>query len=214
MQQRIILLLDEPGLSLHARAQEDLLRYFEQELKGDHQVLYTTHSRFMVDVKHFERVRIVQDKTIESDAALGPEEQAFEATPESGALKANALPGGWQRLAVRAVKGAGLAFIGAKRRPLIEAADGPGAGFKQEGQSGSISMTSTALCQRQIDGPGVSGYMAGATDMKCDSGGLWSLLPAFLQCAGAHVAKRFTRPLRTAARHRGGKIVICYLMFP
>ncbi|MGB6875872.1 MAG: AAA family ATPase [Candidatus Acidiferrales bacterium] len=75
MQQRIILLLDEPGLSLHARAQEDLLRYFEQELKGDHQVLYSTHSPFMVDVKHFERVRIVQDKTIDSDAALPPEEE-------------------------------------------------------------------------------------------------------------------------------------------
>ena len=71
-QQRIILLLDEPGLSLHARAQEDLLRYFEEELKGDHQVLYSTHSPFMVDVKHFERVRIVQDRTIDSDAVLPP----------------------------------------------------------------------------------------------------------------------------------------------
>jgi hypothetical protein len=29
----------------------------------------------MVDVKHFERVRIVQDKTIDSDAALPPEEE-------------------------------------------------------------------------------------------------------------------------------------------
>ena len=31
--ENIILLLDEPGLSLHAKAQADLLRYFEEELK-------------------------------------------------------------------------------------------------------------------------------------------------------------------------------------
>src|SRR5438445_2235437 len=37
---------------------------------------------------------------------------------ESGALKANALPGGARRLAVRAVKGAQFAFIGAKRETL------------------------------------------------------------------------------------------------
>jgi hypothetical protein len=73
--ERIILLLDEPGLSLHARAQEDLLRYFEEELKGDHQVVYSTHSPFMVDVKHFERVRIVQDKTIDSDEVLPPDQE-------------------------------------------------------------------------------------------------------------------------------------------
>jgi hypothetical protein len=37
---------------------------------------------------------------------------------ESGALKANALPGGARRLAVRAVKGAQFAFIGANRETL------------------------------------------------------------------------------------------------
>src|ERR1700674_5185290 len=39
-------------------------------------------------------------------------------TAESGALKANALPGGARRLAVRAVKGAQFAFIGAQRETL------------------------------------------------------------------------------------------------
>lgn len=32
----MILLLDEPGLTLHAKAQADLLRYFEEELKPHH----------------------------------------------------------------------------------------------------------------------------------------------------------------------------------
>src|SRR6266480_1911742 len=39
-------------------------------------------------------------------------------TAESGALKANALPGGARRLAGRAVKGAQFAFIGAERETL------------------------------------------------------------------------------------------------
>ncbi len=66
----IILLLDEPGLFLHGRAQEDLLRYFDEELQGKHQVIYTTHSPFMVDASKFQRIRIVQDKGIEADAPL------------------------------------------------------------------------------------------------------------------------------------------------
>ena len=61
----LILLLDEPGLSLHAKAQADLLRYFEEDLKTRHQLIYTTHSPFMVDPQHFDRVRIVQDLSIE-----------------------------------------------------------------------------------------------------------------------------------------------------
>ena len=73
--QHLILLLDEPGLSLHARAQGDLLRYFEEELKPHHQLLYTTHSPFMVDSRHFNRVRIVQDLSIEAASDDLPEEQ-------------------------------------------------------------------------------------------------------------------------------------------
>lgn len=68
----MILLLDEPGLSLHGKAQEDLLRYFESEIASNpkHQLIYTTHSPFMVDPRHFERVRIVQDKGIDTDEQL------------------------------------------------------------------------------------------------------------------------------------------------
>jgi len=64
--QKVILLLDEPGLFLHAKAQMDLLNYFEVEIKDQHQLIYTTHSPFMVDPKHYERVRIVQDLSIDS----------------------------------------------------------------------------------------------------------------------------------------------------
>ena len=63
----IILLLDEPGLILHGQAQRDLLRYLEDESKTGHQVIYTTHSPFMVDPRRLDRVRIVEDKSMETE---------------------------------------------------------------------------------------------------------------------------------------------------
>jgi AAA15 family ATPase/GTPase len=63
----LVLLLDEPGLSLHAKAQADLLRYFEEQLRPHNQVVYTTHSPFMIDPRHFERVLVVQDASIDAD---------------------------------------------------------------------------------------------------------------------------------------------------
>jgi predicted ATP-dependent endonuclease of OLD family len=57
----VVILLDEPGLNLHGRAQGDLLRYFDEKLKPTHQLLYTTHSPFMVPADHIERIRTVED---------------------------------------------------------------------------------------------------------------------------------------------------------
>lgn len=58
----VVLLLDEPGLSLHGKAQGDLLRFFEEKLAPHHQIIYSTHSPFMVPASAFDRVRIVEDK--------------------------------------------------------------------------------------------------------------------------------------------------------
>jgi predicted ATP-dependent endonuclease of OLD family len=57
----LILLLDEPGLTLHGKAQADLLRYFEEKLAPDHQVIFSTHSPFMVPADNFPSIRIVED---------------------------------------------------------------------------------------------------------------------------------------------------------
>lgn len=67
-----VLLLDEPALSLHARAQGDLLRYFEERLATRYQLLYTTHSPFMVDPKNILRVRTVEDHWIEPKEGEDP----------------------------------------------------------------------------------------------------------------------------------------------
>lgn len=56
-----IILLDEPGLTLHGKAQGDLLRYMVERLLPDHQVIFTTHSPFMVPMNRLGDVRIVED---------------------------------------------------------------------------------------------------------------------------------------------------------
>ena len=58
----VVLLLDEPGLSLHGKAQGDLLRFIDDKLAPFHQVIYSTHSPFMVPADKLQRVRIVEDK--------------------------------------------------------------------------------------------------------------------------------------------------------
>jgi predicted ATP-dependent endonuclease of OLD family len=64
---QIVLLLDEPGLSLHGKAQADLLRYFKEKLAPSHQVLYTTHSPFMVPQENLLACRTVEDEIVQRD---------------------------------------------------------------------------------------------------------------------------------------------------
>lgn len=52
-----VLLLDEPGLYLHARSQGDLLKHFRDDF--DNQIIYSTHSPFMVPVHDLSSVRTV-----------------------------------------------------------------------------------------------------------------------------------------------------------
>lgn len=61
-----VILLDEPGLTLHGKAQGDLLRYIVERLLPDHQVIFTTHSPFMVPMDRLADVRIVEDVIVET----------------------------------------------------------------------------------------------------------------------------------------------------
>src|SRR5258708_2754853 len=58
-----ILLLDEPGLFLHALSQADLLRHFSTDFNN--QIVYTTHSPFMVPTENLDAIRTV---SIDQDA--------------------------------------------------------------------------------------------------------------------------------------------------
>lgn len=65
---KAIILLDEPGLTLHGKAQSDLLRYIESRILPEHQVIYTTHSPFMVPAQRLADVRVVEDVVDDRDS--------------------------------------------------------------------------------------------------------------------------------------------------
>lgn len=68
--QDVILLLDEPGLNLHAKAQFDFLEFVDDRLATNHPVIYTTHSPFMLQPKKPERAKLVKDDS-DRDEAVG-----------------------------------------------------------------------------------------------------------------------------------------------
>jgi ABC-type ATPase involved in cell division len=65
LNRQMVLLVDEPGVSLHARAQEDVLKVFE-DIKDKIQVIYTTHSPHLVEINKLHRVLAVQRDDLDS----------------------------------------------------------------------------------------------------------------------------------------------------
>lgn len=61
-----IVLIDEPGGSLHARAQEDVIKVFE-DIKEKVQIIYTTHSPYLITLKTVYRLLAVQRANEEDD---------------------------------------------------------------------------------------------------------------------------------------------------
>lgn len=62
MHKNAILLLDEPGLSLHPTGQLNLVNFLNN-LKKSNQVIYSTHSPFLIDGDHLESVRgVIENK--------------------------------------------------------------------------------------------------------------------------------------------------------
>jgi predicted ATPase len=74
-----VLLLDEPGLHLHPHSQADLLAHFEKDFGN--QIIYTTHSPFMVPTHRLDSVRTASlgetSGTTVSNAAEGDERTLF-----------------------------------------------------------------------------------------------------------------------------------------
>jgi hypothetical protein len=64
-EKQLVLLVDEPGVSLHARAQEDVLKVFE-DIKDKILVIYTTHSPHLVEINKLHRVLAVQRDDLDS----------------------------------------------------------------------------------------------------------------------------------------------------
>jgi hypothetical protein len=68
---RVIILLDEPGLSLHGDAQKHLLRFIFDRLGHSQQVIYTTHSQHMIDPTAYDKLRAVEDRATRSNPDIG-----------------------------------------------------------------------------------------------------------------------------------------------
>lgn len=54
-----IIVMDEPGVYLHPNAQREIVKLFNELIKRDNQIIYTTHSPFMLDTNALQNVRAV-----------------------------------------------------------------------------------------------------------------------------------------------------------
>ncbi len=76
-----VILLDEPGLHLHAAAQRDLLLRLKAYAR-ENQLIYTTHMPFMIDMERLDNIRICTESkqngtTVSSDLYAADEHARF-----------------------------------------------------------------------------------------------------------------------------------------
>ena len=58
-EQNTFILVDEPGLYLHAKAQKDVLRVFEKLSKDGSDIIFSTHSPYLLDSERLDRIRLI-----------------------------------------------------------------------------------------------------------------------------------------------------------
>lgn len=59
-----VILIDEPGLYLHAKAQKDLLKVLKEH-SSSHPVVFSTHSPYLIEVNNLESIRLVEKRNNE-----------------------------------------------------------------------------------------------------------------------------------------------------
>lgn len=84
----VIVLLDEPGTSLHGDAQHEFVDYIFSELGASKQTIYTTHSQHMVDPARYEKLRAVHDRASREN----PDQGVVVTLPSLSADRATILP--------------------------------------------------------------------------------------------------------------------------
>jgi predicted ATPase len=84
----VVVLLDEPGTSLHGDAQIEFVEYIFNELGASKQTIYTTHSQHMVDPSRYEKLRAVYDRATRESPDLG----VLVSLPSLSADRATILP--------------------------------------------------------------------------------------------------------------------------
>jgi hypothetical protein len=54
-----VILIDEPGVHLHAKAQREILKILESKIVTESQVIFSTHCPYLIDPRRLDRVRLV-----------------------------------------------------------------------------------------------------------------------------------------------------------
>lgn len=78
-----VILIDEPGLYLHAKAQEDILKHFEELCKKDKntKIIFSTHSPYLIDIENLGRVLLIEknnkNETIIEKSHTGARTETF-----------------------------------------------------------------------------------------------------------------------------------------
>lgn len=63
----ILFLLDEPASNLHAKAQEELLKSFDKVTKNGNQIIYSTHSHYLINPMWLDQTYIVSNQATNYD---------------------------------------------------------------------------------------------------------------------------------------------------
>lgn len=95
-EKNVIFLLDEPGVNLHVNAQRELLKLFDELAERGNQLVYTTHSPYMLNTEKLQKIRAVaktNDLTYiyktAYDSRIFPESQSDTLAPIINALGMN-----------------------------------------------------------------------------------------------------------------------------
>ena len=76
-----IILIDEPGTNLHAKAQKEIIRVLVDKISPTTQVIFSTHSPYLIDPERLDRVRlVVKDAVIGTELKNHNDPQADEET--------------------------------------------------------------------------------------------------------------------------------------
>jgi len=65
MKENNIIIIDEPGLNLHAKAQKEIIKILEHRVSSHTQVIFSTHSPYFIDTMRLDRIRpVIKDGEI------------------------------------------------------------------------------------------------------------------------------------------------------
>ncbi len=60
-----VIIIDEPGMNLHARAQKEIIKILVTKITPRSQVIFSTHSPYFLDAKRLDRIRVVMKSPLD-----------------------------------------------------------------------------------------------------------------------------------------------------